>query len=223
MSITEGGSFVTYTDPNGNKLAAVNRDGSVLAQAVTFSDGTSQTTAASGGTATALAATVTTPDTVTLSNPGALLILQTADHKSLQMLSKDASFGDCSMVLSAGEISLNAAAGATGGVILQDNGGFDGIQLRTSGIGVFVSGGDTTFVDGHILGNGDISGTLAISAATSATKTFTTAYGSAPIVVIAPVGDPGAGIRYWVTSTTGGFTIHLSGTATVTFSYHVIA
>ena len=49
MSIKEGGTFETFRDPNGNVLASINRDGSVLAQAIDFGDGTVQTTAAAGG------------------------------------------------------------------------------------------------------------------------------------------------------------------------------
>ena len=53
MSIKEGGTFETFRDPNGNVLASINRDGSVLAQAIDFGDGTVQTTAAAGGGAVA--------------------------------------------------------------------------------------------------------------------------------------------------------------------------
>jgi hypothetical protein len=49
MAIKEGGTFETFRDPNGNVLASINRDGSVLAQAIDFGDGTVQTTAAAGG------------------------------------------------------------------------------------------------------------------------------------------------------------------------------
>lgn len=49
MAIKEGGTYLTFRDPNGNVLASINRDGSVLAQAIDFPDGTVQTTAAAGG------------------------------------------------------------------------------------------------------------------------------------------------------------------------------
>jgi hypothetical protein len=52
--------FVKYTDQQGNLLAAVVRDGSVLAQQVTFGDGTSQSSAASSGILTAKVTLTTT-------------------------------------------------------------------------------------------------------------------------------------------------------------------
>ncbi len=65
----------------------------------------------------------------------------------------------------------------------------------------------------------DISGQIAISAATGASKTFTTAYGSAPFCVVSPTADPGAGLRWWVTSTTTAVTVTLSALFTLTFNY----
>jgi hypothetical protein len=56
--IHEGGSFQSFRDPNGNLVAAINRDGSVLAQEVLFGDGTSQSTAG-GGSSAVQVATVT--------------------------------------------------------------------------------------------------------------------------------------------------------------------
>lgn len=49
MAIKQGpGNFEQYNDPMGNELIALGRDGSVFSQAITFPDGTSQTTAAAG-------------------------------------------------------------------------------------------------------------------------------------------------------------------------------
>jgi hypothetical protein len=41
-------AFQQYNDPYGNKLLALNRDGSIFVQEVNFPDGTSITTAAGG-------------------------------------------------------------------------------------------------------------------------------------------------------------------------------
>ena len=42
-------TFLQFNDPQGNKLVALQRDGSVFAQAINFADGTSQNTAGGGG------------------------------------------------------------------------------------------------------------------------------------------------------------------------------
>jgi len=43
-------TFVSWKDPDGDPLVAVNRDGTISAQGVIYGDGTKQTTASGGGT-----------------------------------------------------------------------------------------------------------------------------------------------------------------------------
>lgn len=66
--------------------------------------------------------------------------------------------------------------------------------------------------------NGDLAGTIAISAATSASHTFSTAYSSAPACVASPTSNPGSA-TWWVTTSTTAVTVNLSASATLTFNY----
>ena len=59
-TIHEGGSFETFNDVMGNPLIALNRDGTINTRGIDFSDGTQQTTAASGGGTALVASTKTT-------------------------------------------------------------------------------------------------------------------------------------------------------------------
>lgn len=70
--------------------------------------------------------------------------------------------------------------------------------------------------------NSDIAGTISLVAATSASKTFTTAYASAPICTISPKTDPGLVISFWVTTATTAVTVNASASATIDFAYHCI-
>lgn len=72
--------------------------------------------------------------------------------------------------------------------------------------------------------NGDIAGVITVSnPATTATVTFTTAFTSAPVVVITPTADPTALGAYWVTSTTTNFTVHVTTTPGTTFDFNYMA
>ena len=77
---------------------------------------------------------------------------------------------------------------------------------------------------GHIQGNTDLSGNVTLTAATSATVTFTRTYDAAPsCVVLTPQADPGAGVRWWVSGIgTTSFTVNTSSAVTMSFSYLVI-
>jgi autotransporter family porin len=68
----------------------------------------------------------------------------------------------------------------------------------------------------------DVVGTVTISASTSASVTFTSAFGAAPCVVVTPTSDTTAVGAYWVTTSTTGFTVHVHTSGTVTFQYFVI-
>jgi hypothetical protein len=74
---------------------------------------------------------------------------------------------------------------------------------------------------GHIeqaFATNGISGIIAISAATSASKTFTRSY-AAPVCRLTPVGDPTAVEVYWATATTGAITANVITSGTLTFNY----
>lgn len=75
---------------------------------------------------------------------------------------------------------------------------------------------------GHITqdsGNHDAAGSISLSAATSAAYSFGYAYASAPVCSVTPGADPGAGLRYWVTTSTTAITVHTSASATLAFNY----
>jgi hypothetical protein len=66
--------------------------------------------------------------------------------------------------------------------------------------------------------NGDIAGQISISAATSGSKTFGTAYTSAPVCAASPTSNPGS-TTWWVTASTTAVTVNLSASSTITFNY----
>ncbi len=78
-------AFETYTDPLGNRIASINRDGTLFTQGIDFADGTSQSTAGGGGVSgifhfrtTVLAARVATlgtnPLTLLAGIPNSLIV-----------------------------------------------------------------------------------------------------------------------------------------------------
>jgi hypothetical protein len=67
----------------------------------------------------------------------------------------------------------------------------------------------------------DIAGVIALSSATSASYTFSTAYASAPVCVASPTSNPGT-TTWWVTTTTTAVTINLSVASTLNFNYHCV-
>jgi hypothetical protein len=71
--------------------------------------------------------------------------------------------------------------------------------------------------------NADIAGTITISAATSASKTFSgSGYTVAPSCTITPTSDPTAVGVWWVTTTTTTVTANVKTSGTITFNYHCI-
>jgi hypothetical protein len=66
--------------------------------------------------------------------------------------------------------------------------------------------------------SGDLNGTISLSSSATGAHTFATAYAFAPNCTVTPSSDPGA-LTYWVTTTTGAVTVHLSAPGTLTFSY----
>lgn len=67
------------------------------------------------------------------------------------------------------------------------------------------------------------SGTITISGATSGSATFGTAFSSTPRCTLTPTGDPGSGVRWWVSQSTTSVTANTSSSVTLTFNYHCIA
>ncbi len=91
-------------------------------------------------------------------------------------------------------------------------------ELKVTGL---TSVGDIV-ISGHVIGNADTRGTLTIPAgATSASYSFSRAYGGVPHVVVSAQANPGS--FYWVEKTATGFVIHLAEptTADLTFDYMV--
>jgi len=66
--------------------------------------------------------------------------------------------------------------------------------------------------------NNDFAGAIVVSAATSASHTFTRAYNQAPVCVLTPESNPGAA-TWWVTKSTTAVTVNLSIASTITFDY----
>ena len=71
---------------------------------------------------------------------------------------------------------------------------------------------------GPATANNDFAGAIAVSAATSASHTFTRAYNQAPVCVLTPESNPGAA-TWWVTKSTTAVTVNLSVASTITFDY----
>ncbi|HLI35499.1 MAG TPA: hypothetical protein VKW70_10670 [Terriglobia bacterium] len=67
----------------------------------------------------------------------------------------------------------------------------------------------------------DIAGVIALSSATSASYTFSTAYASAPVCVVSPTSNPGTA-TWWVTTTTTAVTVNASAASTLNFNYHCV-
>ncbi len=136
-------------------------------------------------------------------------------------------FGSCASsggtiadTTSAAEIRFNDTAGATeffGNTGLTSGSGFTPTKIVTVDTGGF------TFASlGMHLKNSaaasDLAGTIALSAATSASKTFTTAFTSAPVCTLTPTSNLGA-TSWWVTTSTTAVTANVSASSTVTFNY----
>jgi Repeat of unknown function (DUF5907) len=68
-------------------------------------------------------------------------------------------------------------------------------------------------------GSNDVAGTIAISAATSASHTFAVAFAAAPICAITPTSMPASGVRWSVAATTTQVTATMSSSGTLTFNY----
>jgi hypothetical protein len=67
-------NFVKYTDQQGNLLSAIVRDGTIQVQGVEFTDGTTQTTAASGGSQPVSVVNLTAAQILALSTTPVVLV-----------------------------------------------------------------------------------------------------------------------------------------------------
>lgn len=121
----------------------------------------------------------------------------------------------------AGRVSFdNCGTSACNAFEAQDSGGTD--RFYVSGAGQVYAQGITFALNAsHIAteaASTDISGTIAISAATSASHTFSTAYTDAPVCTLTPTSNPGS-LTWWVTTSTTAVTANLSASGTITFNY----
>lgn len=87
------------------------------------------------------------------------------------------------------------------------------VQAQTN----FVAGSAGSHINTANSAN-DIAGTITISAATSASHTFSTAYSNAPVCTLTPTSNPGS-LTWWVTTSTTAVTANLSASGTITFNY----
>ncbi|MGH9470040.1 MAG: hypothetical protein ACRD1N_06840, partial [Terriglobia bacterium] len=122
----------------------------------------------------------------------------------------------------AGEIFFaNCGISACDAFSINDNGGTSRFSVSGSG---YVQGSSYTFdnsggkVVTGINGNTDLAGTIAVSAATSATVAFPSAYSFPPVCTITPTSNPGS-LSWWVTTSATGVTANLSSAGTMIFNY----
>jgi len=130
-----------------------------------------------------------------------------------------------------GQLTLGANLGAAGQVTFNgSNSGSATLTTNSTGTNLTSNQGfvapkfTINSLGGHIqtsAPNSDTSGTITITASTSASMTFANAYGSAPVCVATPTASPGTHLWY-ITYPLGGssFQINLTaGSATLTFNY----
>jgi hypothetical protein len=100
---------------------------------------------------------------------------------------------------------------------LSINPGCGSCAVYVNGPGILL--GSTSSHIGNSAGaNGDLAGQIAISAATSGSHTFSSAYSNAPVCTVSPTSAPGT-TTWWVTTTTTAVTVNLSASGTITFNY----
>ena len=124
--------------------------------------------------------------------------------------------------------AASTVTGPTGSTGATGSQGVTGATGGLSGTGSFssltVTGGLTA--SQHInngASGGDLAGWIGPVAATgSVLKHFTVAYNAPPVVVVTPLSDIGAGARFAVGATAGGFTLSQTGPNTVTYAYIVV-
>lgn len=91
--------------------------------------------------------------------------------------------------------------------------GFAGASTLT-----FNNAGDH-IVNGSTNANTDTEGILAVSASTTAARTFTTTWTNAPVCTLTPASDPTATGVYWVTTSTTTLTVTVKASGTISFNY----
>jgi hypothetical protein len=116
-------------------------------------------------------------------------------------------------ISSAGQV--NTAAGVS-----SSNGTITGLSMQvannTGGVLNFLNAGN--HIDTQAAST-DIAGTIAISSATSASKTFTAAYTHAPNCILTPQSDPTAVGVWWATTSTTAVTANVKVSGTISFTY----
>jgi hypothetical protein len=73
-----------------------------------------------------------------------------------------------------------------------------------------------------VAANNDIGGQITLTAATSASRTFTTAFASAPVCTVNPTSNITALGIPWVTATTTAVTVNVPNSGSAVFNYHCI-
>ncbi|PYV25594.1 MAG: hypothetical protein DMG24_08950 [Acidobacteria bacterium] len=121
-------------------------------------------------------------------------------------------------------MTLYAGAGGTSSGGTNVTGGAAGsfvFRGATGGAGTGTGNGGAASDFGVYLGAGsnDFDGVISVSAASSASHTFSTAYASTPVCVLTPTSNPGS-LTWWVTASTTAVTANLSAAGTITFNYH---
>jgi hypothetical protein len=120
------------------------------------------------------------------------------------------SVSNTGVVNSSGRIQSSSNIIAATSITVDNNGGGSFLsfasnkdQIGTAGVGT----------------NGDIQGTITVTASTSGTTTFAAAYTTAARCIITPTSDPTAVGVYWVTSNTTSVTANIKVSGTITFNY----
>lgn len=115
-------------------------------------------------------------------------------------------------------VSSNITINPTQAIVLQPGAG--DVQINGAATGLLFFGGKGQHIKTQAANN-DIAGTLSIASSTTGSITFTTAYTSAPVVVVTPQ-TTGLTSYFLSAISTTGFTLTVAPSGTYTFSYMVI-
>jgi hypothetical protein len=142
-------------------------------------------------------------------------------------ISHSGTSGALALAIAAETITL-ATLGSSGNCLVQCASNL-GLKSTGGGLIQLIANSDTITYNGGIFSmpsaskigsaNSDLVGTLTSTGSTSVTKTFGTAYTSAPSVLVTPTSNCG---NFWVAATaTTSFTVQYATSGTQTFNYRV--